>query len=422
MSSSENSLPSKSTGSHSSGRSHSIRGIVDPADPVPANKGKGKGKSKSKTKPRTAWTDEETSELIKLLSDNHLVDGFKDEVLNKIVGELNEKFPSQRVPKTGKSCCTKWSGIKSEFTLISEIRAASGFHYHDVNGVTVDQYTRAAWLSFCGSHTGATKYEGKAWPYWDAVLPLMPSIGKGTHVRHPAKSKQGKKKIITDIAATPATPFGTVVDPSCTAGPSGVQHDFDVQMDPLNVTNTALNRDPNSIPPSTPSIYLPPPSAASAARSATTSVSQKQKTPCTAGSVAASQTSKRSRPLSVTAQQKVESKAIMQKLTSFLDNVGPALQPVTLASLGLAQTQQPSSTHDTTATSDDYIDHAAEALSSCKLTLSQRNTIADYMSDVQNKRRVKFFLMFDQALHEMWIQNTLTEIQAQKDGMDHDGQ
>ena len=120
---------------------------------------------------------------------------------------------------------------------------------------------------------------------------------------------------------------------------------------------------------------------------------------------------------------------MLQKMTTFLDNAGSSVfQPITLDLLGLTQwqSQQPSPTHETA--DENYVDCAAKALMSCNLTPFQRNVIADYMSDVQNKRCMKFFLTFDQASREMWIQNMLADIQAKKDGektgqsMDHDGQ
>jgi hypothetical protein len=36
---------------------------------------------------------------------------FKEETFNKIANEVNQKLPSQRVPKTGKYCCSKWANI-----------------------------------------------------------------------------------------------------------------------------------------------------------------------------------------------------------------------------------------------------------------------------------------------------------------------
>ncbi|KAN0074750.1 hypothetical protein V8E55_011799 [Tylopilus felleus] len=144
----------------------------------------------------------------------------KKDVFNRIAGELNGKFPSQRVPKTGKSCSTKWSmiwsKIKAEYTLISEIRSASGFYYDDSKGALVDDYTRAAWSIFCKSHPGASKYENNTWPYWNDVALLVPNIAKGTHVLHlgQAKSKQGQKKSTSptdlDTIAAPPTPFTAV--------------------------------------------------------------------------------------------------------------------------------------------------------------------------------------------------------------------
>ena len=119
--------------------------------------------------------------------------------------------------------------------------------------------------------------------------------------------------------------------------------------------------DPNSIPPSTPSLYLscPPQSTVSmVSTSMMTSVSQRQ----TADSIAGSQTEserkrkadsvigsqagttslvKCSRPMSTITEAQASGAEALQKLSSFLDNMGPAmLQPVSFTPLGLPQMQQ----------------------------------------------------------------------------------
>lgn len=68
------------------------------------------------------------------------------------------------------------------------------------------------------------------------------------------------------------------------------------------------------------------------------------------------------------------------------------------------------------ATGDDnYSECAAEALMSLNLSLSENNDLTNYMSDAQNKMRVKFFLKFNLPSRELWIENALAEIQARKD-------
>ena len=121
--------------------------------------------------------------------------------------------------------------------------------------------------------------------------------------------------------------------------------------------------------------------------------------------------------MSTTAQAQASRAEALQKLSSFLDNVGPAmLQPVSFTSLGLPQMQQftpppipPQSTND------DYIDQAAEALMTFNLTPSENNDLANYMSNPQNKTKVRFFLRFDTPSCDLWIKNMLSEIQAKKD-------
>ena len=67
------------------------------------------------------------------------------------------------------------------------------------------------------------------------------------------------------------------------------------------------------------------------------------------------------------------------------------------------------------AGNDDYSECAAEALMLLNLSLSENNNLTDYMSNAQNKMRVKFFLKFNPPSHELWIKNALAEIQARKD-------
>ena len=66
------------------------------------------------------------------------------------------------------------------------------------------------------------------------------------------------------------------------------------------------------------------------------------------------------------------------------------------------------------ATGDDnYSECAAEALMSLNLSLSDNNDLTNYMSDAQNKMRVKFFLKFNLPSRELWIKNALAEIQEE---------
>ena len=39
--------------------------------------------------------------------------------------------------------------LKSEFNLVADIRAASGFFYDDVKGATMNHTNQDAWASFC---------------------------------------------------------------------------------------------------------------------------------------------------------------------------------------------------------------------------------------------------------------------------------
>ena len=49
------------------------------------------------------------------------------------------------------------------------------------------------------------------------------------------------------------------------------------------------------------------------------------------------------------------------------------------------------------------------------LTPSENNDLTNYMSDPQNKTKVRFFLRFNTPSRDLWIKNTLSEIQAKKD-------
>jgi hypothetical protein len=172
MSGTEGGSPSgRSTRSRSSG--HSVRDVIDPAASKPKGN-KGKTKLKQRATPRTSWTSQETEEFLKLLL-YHLPSAgdsnFKEETFNQVAEELNRKFTEQKVPKTNKSCHLKWSNvsviflrscctctsiltiilwkIKNEFYLVHDIRSASGFHYSDTEGLSVDSSFQAAWEGFC---------------------------------------------------------------------------------------------------------------------------------------------------------------------------------------------------------------------------------------------------------------------------------
>ena len=306
------------------------------------------------------------------------------------------------------------------------------------------------------------KYAGNPWPHWNDVSPLMSVVPKRSHLHRPstAKSKHSQKQKTASAMNSTAGPSG-MQDPLAgllaaaapSIGPSIGDHsmpphtqaplsgapmyqmpvdDHGAPTDQMDVDNhtssstsnqagaiaNTTSRDPNSIPPSTPSTFLtcPPQSTVSMA-STMTSVSQKRKVSSLIESNAGSEGSKkRSRPLSATAQAKADGDVALQRLSNFFKNINPLmLQPVTLASLGLPQTQtQPHPTPQATG-DDDYSERAAEALMSLNLSPSENNNLADYMSDAQNKMRVKFFLKFDPPSHKLWIKNALAEIQARKD-------
>ncbi|KAG6369775.1 hypothetical protein JVT61DRAFT_13594 [Boletus reticuloceps] len=109
-------------GSHSTSSSsgmstrsrHSTSGVVDPAAHRQQSSGKGKATSGRRSTPQTTWTTEEIDELVNLLVLHHGSagdNGFKDETYNKIAAELNQRFPNQKVPKTGKSCSAKYRNV-----------------------------------------------------------------------------------------------------------------------------------------------------------------------------------------------------------------------------------------------------------------------------------------------------------------------
>ncbi|KAG9309701.1 hypothetical protein JVU11DRAFT_10377 [Chiua virens] len=362
--------------------------------------------------------------------------------------------------------------IKSKHTLIGQIRSASGFHYDDVRGATVDDNTRPAWEGFCKasrafdfklfffhpiyffqSHPGAARYKKNPWPYWNDVTPLMSAIPKKMHVHRPAATKS-KRHGKQPGPSTDTTSHSLASEShhapnqsmsSVTMNQLAKMAVHDVDPNPTAPTSSMFS-DPNSIPPSTPSSeYLssrPPAGPQSTVSMASTSmmmsISQRQMVGSVAGSHSGSERKrkadsvigsqaggttssvKRSRPMSATAQAQTAGAEALQKLSMFFDNVNPAiLQPVSLASLGLPQMLPhplPPTTIAPTQTSDnDYIEHAAEALMTFKLSPVENNDLANYMSDPQNKTRVKFFLKFDAPSRELWIKNTLAEIQAKKD-------
>ena len=101
---------------------------------------------------------------------------------------------------------------------------------------------------------------------------------------------------------------------------------------------------------------------------------------------------------------------MLRWLNSFLDNIDPAtLKPVTLVSLGLLQPQ--SSVNN----NNNYVEQATNALESFDLDPSQVNALADYMSKAEHMLCVKFFIKMKKDAQELWITNTLAEIQAKKD-------
>ncbi|KAG6372385.1 hypothetical protein JVT61DRAFT_7844 [Boletus reticuloceps] len=319
---------------------------------------------------------------------------------------------------------------------------ASGFHYDDVKGVAVDDVTRHAWELFCRSHPGVMKYEGNGWPYWNDVTPLVSAIPKSSHLHRPMKSKskrsqkQHKASTANAIPQPEAGPSGTQIPMSSTHVDQMAICDHGTPMDYMAVNHLAPSHianqvraiadpptvDPDAIPPSTPSTYLlhPPKSVVSLAM---TSVNQKRKVSSIIESSAVSEgPKKRSCPLSAATRAKADGAITLQRLSNFLETIGPlVLQPITLTLLGLPLGQMQLLSPPTnptvpipSASDDDYIERAVEALMLSNLSPSENNNLANYMSDVQNKMRVKFFLKFNQSSHELWIKNALAEIKARR--------
>ena len=179
---------------------------------------------------------------------------------------------------------------------------ALGFHYDNINGAHVDEHTRAAWEGFCKVSTLCPflKYVGNPWPHWNDMSPLMSVVPKSSHLHRPlmAKSKHSQKQKTASTTNSTAGPSGTqdplaglLATATPSIGPSIGDHsmplhtqaplsgapmyqmpvnDHSASMDQMDVDNytssstsnqagtiaNTTSRDPNSIPPSTPSIFL----------------------------------------------------------------------------------------------------------------------------------------------------------------------
>ncbi|KAG6369776.1 hypothetical protein JVT61DRAFT_13595 [Boletus reticuloceps] len=236
----------------------------------------------------------------------------------------------------------------------------------------------------------------------------MSSSPKQTHVTDPQRKHRRKGTTSAVMVAGPSNALADdamAVD-NTTAGGSGA-------VPPIPLPSTSFT-DPHFTIASTPSTYLsrPPQSTISMASTTMTSVSQKRKTASAPGSNIVSEgPKKRSRPSSVATQTQAEKDAMLRRLNSFLDNVDPAaLKPVTLASLGISQSQPSVSNSN-----DNYVEQAANALEPFNLDPSQVNALADYMSEPEHMLRVKFFIKMKNNAQALWITNTLTEIQVKKD-------
>ena len=162
------SMPLSSSTNNSDGSHSSHRSLQSNKTSAPSNPKSG-GKRARATTVKIIWTHDEIMVLLPFLQAHKASAGnnnFKEETFNMIAGEINTKFPSQKVLKTGCSCCSKLSNVcisllwnnggthkvlqlKSEFNLVEDIRAASGFFYDDVKGATVNNTNWDAWASFC---------------------------------------------------------------------------------------------------------------------------------------------------------------------------------------------------------------------------------------------------------------------------------
>ncbi|KAJ7782567.1 hypothetical protein DFH07DRAFT_728311, partial [Mycena maculata] len=85
-------------------------------------------------------------------------------------------------PKTGKSCAQKYASFRKDWLVVDKIKNTSGYHWDDETGVTVDDAMLGSWEEYVKAFPTAARFRNAGWPYYDLMVPLMPSKAKGGHV------------------------------------------------------------------------------------------------------------------------------------------------------------------------------------------------------------------------------------------------
>ncbi|KIM80437.1 hypothetical protein PILCRDRAFT_9617 [Piloderma croceum F 1598] len=132
--------------------------------------------------PRCHWSDDDELVLINFLLDHIAEAGdggsFKPNIWNAAAVKML-KHTAKGGPNIARKCKAKYVSLREEHSVSNE----------DGLNVSVDEMN--TWKIYLTAHPRAKPFSNKGFPLYDQMVPLMPSLTKGTHAFWPSQQTIG---------------------------------------------------------------------------------------------------------------------------------------------------------------------------------------------------------------------------------------
>ncbi|KAF8799081.1 hypothetical protein BYT27DRAFT_7227977 [Phlegmacium glaucopus] len=115
---------------------------------------------------------------------------FKTVVWNEAATIVNQIPRVKGGLKTSGSCKNKFAKLKETFHIVAAIKAQSGFKWDDKKGADIGPESEAVWEAYEKKNKGASAFKNKGWPWYDRMLPLMPTAPRGANTYQPISGSQ----------------------------------------------------------------------------------------------------------------------------------------------------------------------------------------------------------------------------------------
>ncbi|KAF8814352.1 hypothetical protein BYT27DRAFT_7082415 [Phlegmacium glaucopus] len=143
---------------------------------------------------QASWADRDVTALLNFLLSKKATAGdglsFKAVVWNEAATVANLVTGLRGAQKTASSCKNKFAKLKEVFLIVAAIKGQSGFKWDDERGADIGPESEAVWEAYEKKHKGAAPFRNKGWPWYDQMLPLMPTAPRGANVYQPSSVPQ----------------------------------------------------------------------------------------------------------------------------------------------------------------------------------------------------------------------------------------